>query len=138
MGALPGQVASGVLGDVYVRKYDSEGAELWTQQFGSPVHDVSHHAATDVMGNVFIVGSTWGSLPGQISQGGIDGFVRKYDSDGTEGWTWQFGTSAEDQAMAIALCGSDRAYVVGFTDGVLDGQDPLGSQDAFLIRLQLG
>ena len=33
-GALPGQTHAGVR-DVFVRKYDGSGTELWTRQFGT-------------------------------------------------------------------------------------------------------
>ena len=40
-----------------------------------------------------------GTLPGQTTAGGIDAFVRKYDPNGTEMWTRQFGTAGDDFAL---------------------------------------
>ena len=41
---------------------------------------------------VYVAGGTDGALPGQTSLGGTDAFVRKYDHQGNELWTQQFGS----------------------------------------------
>ncbi len=66
--------------DVFVRKYDPTGRELWTRQFGSeePEKDAAYSVAVDAQGNVFVVGYTSGILPGQNIVGRSDAFVRKY------------------------------------------------------------
>ena len=55
---------------------------------------------TDGLGNAHVVGYTDGEFPGQTSSGSTDAFVRKYDANGNEVWTRQFGTSAQDLALA--------------------------------------
>src|SRR5262249_1201353 len=57
---------------------------------------------------------SWGSvLPGQCRSGsGDDSFVRKYDPDGAEVWTREFGTSEESFAWGVAV-DSNGVYVVG-------------------------
>ncbi|MBI4685574.1 MAG: SBBP repeat-containing protein [Nitrospirae bacterium] len=92
-GNLPGQTSSGN-GDVFIRKYDSEGNELWTRQFGTPYGygmDLPYIAVVEP--NVYVAGTVYESLPGQISSGNADAFIRKYDSEGNELWTHQFGSS---------------------------------------------
>ena len=44
-GALPGQTTAG--DDVFVRKYDAGGTELWTRQFGSASDDFATGVAAD-------------------------------------------------------------------------------------------
>jgi hypothetical protein len=130
-GALPGQASAGGF-DAFVRKYDPDGHALWTRQFGSPRFDGARGVAFDPMGNVVVVGNTAGDLPGQGSAGGIDAFIRRYDPEGSELWTHQFGALADDFGVAVAVDRTGRASVVGTTDDVLPGQAAAGSTDVFL------
>src|SRR3972149_9981058 len=66
------------------------------RQFGTSAGDVGQDVAVDAAGNAYVVGNTGGTLPGQTSAGGQDAYVRKYDPAGNEGWTRQFGTSADE------------------------------------------
>src|SRR3989454_283435 len=104
--------------DAFVRKYDASGNLLWAAQFGSSAADWANWIAVDASG-AYVAGVTFGgTLPGQTSAGSDDGFVRKYDASGNVVWTRQFGTSADDQAYAIAVDASG-AYVAGYAAGAL-------------------
>ena len=130
-GTLPGQTSSGDF-DAFVRKYDPNGTELWTRQFGTASFDAGGRFATDASG-VYVVGRTQGTLPGQTSSGDFDAFVRKYDPNGTELWTRQFGTASSDMAFGVAA-GSGGVYVVGWTRGTLPSQTSSGDFDAFVRK----
>ncbi|MEK7750791.1 MAG: SBBP repeat-containing protein, partial [Acidobacteriota bacterium] len=132
-GALPGQTSQG-LDDAFVRKYDSSGNIAWTRQFGSTSSDRAQGVAVDSAGNVFVAGAAQGPLPGQVSLGSSDGFVRKYDSNGNELWTRQFGSSTVDDASAVAVDPSGGVTVVGRTYGALPGQVNPGDNDVFVIK----
>jgi hypothetical protein len=105
---------------------------LWTHQIGSAFFDQAVGIAADASG-VYVVGTTGGALRNETSQGGDDAFVTKYDAAGNEVWIRQFGTSSNDQAVAVAadLTG---VYVAGGTAGTLPGQTSAGSVDALLRR----
>src|SRR5439155_1266491 len=118
--------------DAFLRKYDAAGNTLWTRQFGTSADDLADAVAVDGTG-VYMAGFTGGTLPGQTSAGGVDAFLRKYDSSGNVLWTRQFGTSAYDSAVAIAADGTS-VYVAGFTGGTLLGQTSAGGYDAFLRK----
>ena len=134
-GELPGEVFLGGFSDAFVRKYDSDGTELWTRQFGTGGRDTAKDVATDGGGSVYIVGETDGVFSGQDNSGGGDAFVRKYDSDGNELWTRQFGTSGVDEANDVALGASGDVYVVGETDDALPDQTYFGGfGDAFVRK----
>ena len=75
-GTLPGQTSAGFM-DVFVRKYDAAGTEVWTLQFGTAGFDDAFGISADASG-VYVTGSTEGTLPGQTSAGGFDGYVRKF------------------------------------------------------------
>jgi hypothetical protein len=133
LGSLPGQTSAGSW-DAFVRKYDPNGKEIWTRQFGTSDEDRARGVAVDSGGNFYIAGETGGSLPGQASAGKSDAFVRKYDPNGTEVWTRQFGTSDVDSAAGVAVDSAGNFYIAGDTAGALPGQTSAGSYDAFLRR----
>ena len=128
---LPGQTSAGNA-DAFVRKYDPEGKELWTRQFGTSSFDQARGIAVHASG-VYVAGLTAGTMPGQTSAGAHDAFVRKYDASGKELWTRQFGTRNLEDVSGIAADESG-IYVVGSTLGVLPGQTSAGSADLFVRK----
>jgi cysteine-rich repeat protein len=136
-GALPGQTNLGN-SDAFVRKYDGSGTELWTRQYGTPgfySYDNAMGVSVDGSGNAYVAGYTTGNFMGQTSSGGTDAYVRKYDSSGTEVWTKQFGTFADDSAYGISVDSSTNIYVAGTTTGTFSGQTNSGGQDVFILKL---
>jgi hypothetical protein len=121
-GVLPGQTSAGGF-DAFVRKYDAAGNVVWTRQFGSltplGAQEGASGVAVDGTGqNVYVAGSTRGTLPGQTNAEGISAFVRKYDAAGTAVWTRQFGTSAvSGGASGVAIDGAGMVYVAGQLGG---------------------
>ena len=135
-GALPGQTSGG-LADSFVRKYNTNGTEQWTRQFGSTTDDGAYGVAVDSTG-VYVVGYIYGTLPGQTSAGFADAYVRKYDANGNIIWTRQFGSTTDDGAGGVAV-DSTGVYVVGRTNGALPGQTSAGAclcpvYDAFVRK----
>lgn len=132
-GDLPGHISGGMI-DAFVRRYDAAGTEVWTRQFGSTERDLARGVAVDQAGNIYVVGETFGSLPGQVSAGGWDAFVRKYDPHGVELWTRQFGGGGGEAAANVALDEAGNVYVVGGTRATLPGQTSAGDYDAYLRK----
>jgi hypothetical protein len=118
--------------DAFVRMYDSEGDVVWTRQFGTAgaIDDVLGIAADS--SGVYAVGETWGTLPGQVSAGWVDAFVRKFDQEGNTLWTRQFGLGSEDKATRVAA-GPDGIYVTGLI-GNISG---LATSETFLRKYDL-
>jgi uncharacterized protein (UPF0548 family) len=131
-GALPGQVNAGGA-DAFVRKYDSDGNEQWTRQFGSASSDSASGVAANGSG-VDVAGYTEGALPPQVSAGGVDAFLLRYDSSGTELWTRQFGSANSEAALGVAV-DVTGVYVGGTTDGTLPDQTSAGGADAFVAKM---
>jgi len=131
--ALDGQSLLGKV-DAFVQKYDSDGNELWTRQFGGSVDDRAYGIAIDSVNNIYVAGYTSGTLPGQKSSGSIAAFLRKYDSDGNELWTSQFGTEGDNYVYAVAVDKQDKVYVVGNTAGTLLEQSSSGFLDVFVRK----
>lgn len=132
-GTLPGQTAFGGT-DAYIRKYDALGNELWTRQCGTTANDRAFGVTRDHEENVYVVGYTLGIFPGQTQSGYIDAFIKKYDNNGNELWTRQFGTSEDAVAYGVAVDGNGNVYAVGKTWGVFPGQTSSGEMDAFIRK----
>ena len=92
----------------------------WTRQFGSGTFDQAFGVAAGASG-VYVAGRTFGALPFQTSAGDEDAFVRKYDLNGTELWTRQFGSAIHDQAFGVAA-DTSGVYMGGTTFGALPDQ----------------
>lgn len=109
----------------------------WTRQFGSTGGEIARGIGVDAAGNVYVAGDTNGTFPGQTSAGGVDGWVRKYDANGTVLWTRQFGTSGNDLVGAFSggiAVAPDGIYIGGFTNGAFPGAINAGGFDAFLRK----
>jgi hypothetical protein len=123
--------------DAYVRKYDSDGNEIWTRQFGTADYDVCSSVSVNLYDDLFVSGTTSGTLLGQSSQGNYDAYLRKYDSDGNEIWTRQFGSSKNENLQDVSTGPLGEPYVAGATYGVLPGQSSYGQKDAFIRKYDL-
>jgi hypothetical protein len=130
---LPGQTAAGGA-DAFVRKLSPAGVELWTSQFGSFFDDGALGVAVDGTGDIIAVGYTEGTLPGQTAAGAGDAFVRKFSAAGVELWTSQFGSSAADEALAVAVDGTGSVIAAGDTFGALPSQTSTAGDDAFVRK----
>jgi hypothetical protein len=130
-GRLAGASAAGGL-DGFVRQYDHDGNVVWTRQFGSPLDDYAVGVTVGPTGDVFVVGSTAGALPGQKSAGDTDGFIVAFGGKGGGLWTRQFGTSGADDAEAIGFDAAGHPFVAGRAGGPLPGASSSGGSDAFL------
>ena len=106
----------------------------WLRQFGTPSSDEAHSIAVDERGNAWVVGVTHGTLPKQAGAGGGDAFVRKYNAQGKELWTRQFGTSSLDEALAVAVDRWGNAWVAGVTYRTFPHQVSAGGKEAFVRR----
>lgn len=105
----------------------------WVQQLGTSGIDISYGVSADGVGNVYISGSTNGSLGGP-SAGFDDAFVTKYDAAGTLQWSRQLGTSTYDYSYGVSADGLGNVYISGSTQGSLGGPNA-GSTDAFVAKI---
>jgi hypothetical protein len=131
-GTLPGQSSAGDY-DAYLRKYDPAGHEIWTRQFGTSASDavaISLHAGPS---GVYVVGETFGVLAGGSNAGGRDGFVSKFDSEGNEAWTRQFGAGGDDRPSSVVV-DATGVYVVGSTQ---TSETAFTHTDAFVRKFDL-
>ena len=132
-GVLADQQKVGTQDSAFVRRYNVEGDAVWTRQFGTEARVQALGVAADASG-VYVTGSIdccGFPFPGTLGTSGADAFLRKYDSEGNELWTRQFGTGDSDRATAVAVDGTG-VYVIGVTGGAMKVQ--IGHQDNFLMK----
>jgi hypothetical protein len=118
--------------DAFVATFDAKGKSGWSHGFGTAAVDRATAIAVNASG-VYVAGATQGTLRGLTGAGDADGFLRKYDVDGAEIWTRQFGTSESDEILSMAIDASGL-YLAGATTGTMGGQTSAGSLDAFVRK----
>ncbi|MEO1131189.1 MAG: SBBP repeat-containing protein [Cyanobacteria bacterium J06639_1] len=120
--------------DIWISKFNNEGTQLWTQQFGTPGDDVALIGAFQIGPDdgLYLAGYTDNDLGGE-NEGETDIWVAKYDDNGNEQWVQQIGTQQADFAFDVDSDGT-FVYVTGFTEGSL-GAENVGSTDGVIIKL---
>ena len=129
-GDFPGWTNQGYE-DVFVRKYDASGNELWTRQFGTAAGDFARGICADSTG-VYVAGTTEGPPPGEPPSGWHYAFVHKYDFDGNELWIREFGS--DQHAWAEAICADSTGIYVAGTADAFPGHTSYGYNDAFVRK----
>ena len=133
-GAFPGERNHGGASDVFLRKYDLDGAEQWTRQAGTLGVDQVSGIAAGPQG-IYLVGTTTGTFAGQSNfGGGTDTFLLCYDFEGNEQWVRKFGTEGADRAAGVVAFGND-IYLAGSTSQAFAGYHNVGGNlDGFLLK----
>ena len=135
-GSLPGQTNAGGV-DGFSRTFTSDGAAVFTDQFGSAGNE---SVTTQSLGfGLQVAGWTNGTFLGQTAGGGLDLFSRNVDdSTGDELWTEQSGTGGNDRVLGGAGLLYDVGWIVGSTDGAFPGYENAGGEDVLLALVQPG
>jgi len=132
-GSIDGNVYAGNL-DLFLASYDADGNKKWFYQSGTSGMDIIFGLTTDSSSNSYVVGASNGNLDGDTNLGGQDAFLMKINSLGTRQWTTLLGTSSDDFAYSVATDDSGNIYVVGKTNGNLNGNVNAGGSDIFLVK----
>lgn len=137
--------------EIYVTKVSSEGNLVWAKSFGGPADDYGTAISVDGDGNVFVTGefqdiadfdpSTNEALIN--SNGYLDVFVMKLDSNGNLAWAKGFGGTDFEQTSGIQTDENGDIYLAGFFYAEADfnpgteqfNMTPVGSGDIFAMKL---
>lgn len=106
------------------------------RQFGTSSNDQINGIVADNSGNIYMVGTTNGTLSGNTSSGLTDIFLSKYAIDGKPLWTKQIGSSGNDQGTCIAYdVDNDYVYIGGIAGGSIGGETfSGGTSDGFIAK----
>jgi hypothetical protein len=120
--------------DAFIRIYTDDGVARNTDQFGSGSDDIAYGVGVDSAGRSHVVGTTHGELPGQISQGGVDAFIRVDTDSAQHIWTRQFGSNTTDELFAATIDATGHLVATGYTGGAFLGEAPAGADDVLVTR----
>jgi hypothetical protein len=116
---LPSQPGSS---DAFVAKIDPSGALVYSALLGGSGWDSADGVAVDAAGAAWVVGYTLSqNFPQVVSlspelQGSVDAFVVRIDPTGSAlTLSTYLGGGGEERAYGVAVDGSGRAHVVGYT-----------------------
>ncbi|TGN08155.1 SBBP repeat-containing protein [Leptospira ilyithenensis] len=124
--------------DAVLIKYNSSMVKQFTRLYGVAAGTtISYSVAVDSSGNIYMTGSTTGNLNGQTKSGIQDAFVMKLDSLGNVLWTKLLGVGTKTSFGSGVVLDSDGAiYIAGYTDGNLNGETNVGTnQSLFLVKI---
>ncbi len=133
--------------NAFLAKFDSTGIRLWATYYGAGF-TLGYSVATDAFGNVFMSGSTNGTLSivsagahQTIAGGGDDAFLVKFNSAGIRQWGTVYGGAAVDNGKGCATDLLGNVYLSGRTDSntgisTPGSQQPVfgGNTDAFIVK----
>ncbi len=128
--------------DIIFAKYDGNGNHIWSKRLGGSGTDGVQALLQDPSsGDLFLAGSYQGSVDfGDgvwTSAGWSDGFIVRYESNGTCLWSRSIGGSSSESVQAAALAGSDLVVTGPFSGPVDfgDGAVMPDSTDFFVLKL---
>lgn len=137
-GTLTGALDGVLLGvnDGFATRYNSSGEKQWTVNLGVSGATVTVGGmTTDSANNFYLAGGTDTALDGNLQTGVSDAVVSMYDVSGVKQWTRQFGLASKSaSAIGVTTDSSQNVYLIGLTNGALDGQTYTGSGDIFLTK----
>lgn len=103
--------------DYLTIKYDSAGSEQWRKTYGTYGHNAAYSIAVDNSSNVYVTGSTDGSLMNW------DWTTIKYSPAGVQVWVQRVSGFGKDCPASIAIDGLGNVIVTGYTYGGNFGND---------------
>lgn len=118
-------------------KYNADGTKAWTRKLGQSPDDYGYCISPLSDGTIYVAGSTKSNLYGQNNLGGISGydaFITKFNSDGSKAWEKLLGTTSDDFGYAIIPLSDNSLYIVGRTNGNLDGTSDGMGDDIFISK----
>jgi len=115
--------------DTFIVKYNTNGTAQWATRIGGIDFDVGNSVSVDPSGNVYVVGrypsnpltffnangTTFATLTG--SEIAFDGFVVKYNTNGTGVWRARLRASTEVNVSGVSVDSSGTVYVTGYYTG---------------------
>jgi flagellin len=110
-GTLNGVVSNGAE-DAYVIKFNSDGTTAWTTNIGTPTNDLGEKVAVANNGDIYVTGSTYGTLYGVNEEGYRDTYLNKFTSDGVIQWSRQLNLESYNAPTSI-FSGEDGDVFIG-------------------------
>ncbi|HEU5179229.1 MAG TPA: PKD domain-containing protein, partial [Candidatus Polarisedimenticolia bacterium] len=132
--------------DIFLAKYSSSGAHLWSKRFGGTGNEVGYGIAVAGNGDMALTGyfgyfgdATTDFGGGRLtSVGGQDIFVAKFSASGDHVWSRAMGGTGQDTGFSVGMDSGGNVVVTGyFQNAVNFGGGSLtstGGTDIFLMK----
>ncbi len=132
--------------DIFLAKYDREGAPIWARRLGGPNADSASRVAVAENGDTLVAGSfveeasfeSARAKPIRVTsvKGQRAGFVARYDVNGEARWVT---TLAADELPGLAVARDGSAVATGSFHGIARFSEQVelraaGDEDAFVVR----
>jgi hypothetical protein len=92
-------------------------------------------SAIDSEGNLYVVGTTEGSLDGEVLQGTSDVYLTKFDSTGQVVWRRMLGAEQAAEGAAVAVDAGGSVVIAGRVKAGFDGSLTNTSTNSFVTKL---
>lgn len=120
--------------DMYLAKFDNNGALQWVKKTDGTYDEVGWGIAVDALGNSYVTGEyhadPYFGTQQLIAHGNGDAFVVKYDAAGNMLWASTFGDDLVDRARGVAV-GAGKVYITGQYGGtVTHGSSTITAKDS--------
>lgn len=128
--------------DVFIAKYTTNGTLQWVKSAGGTSGDFGYDIAADSNGNVYVTGTYtetafFDGTP-LTSQGSIDVFLAKYNTNGGKEWVRSAGGTSIDNGQGIAVDGNSNVYISGIFYNTARFENKYitsaGSSDIFIAK----
>ena len=105
-----------------------------TTTIAAPPKTTAGGSAIDAEGNVYVVGTTEGSLGGEVLQGTSDVYLTKYDSTGQVVWQRMMGAADSAEGTSVAVDASGNAVITGRVQSAFNGSATNKSYNSFVAK----
>jgi len=138
------------LGDVYVAKFDNNGAIIWATYYGGSDDEEGLGISIDPNNNICVTG--WTESTSGIATSGayltsrlgnVEGFLARFTSSGSLKWATYYGGGIYSYSSGYGICSDKNSYV--YITGYADGDSSfassgthqttiLGLEDAYIAK----
>jgi len=108
--------------DSYIIKLDSSGNRIWGTYFGGINYEVGNNIKVDLDNNIYLIGNTTSSTkistPNSFQTvigGGNDGYLQKFNSDGTRIWGTYIGGAGNEYLFGLEVDRDNKIVLSGMT-----------------------
>lgn len=116
----------------------AQPALAWSSRWGTSGDDFARALAVAPDGSVLATGYTDGAFDGAENAGSWDAFLTRFEADGSESWSKQWGGDSPEFAQAVVVDEAARTYVAGYSPGSVDDLASVGGHDPFLSAFDAG
>ncbi len=122
----------------FLSKYNSDGEKQWIKQWGLMEEDLANDVQIDSLGDLYVLGMTDGKIEENRTNGGSDLYLTKFDANGQQQWTKQWGIAGYTIGNKITIDKYQFIYIAGNTSCDLQGNRNKGDiQNALLLKWHL-